>query len=119
MRGGERPLRIAVDCMGGDHAPREIVAGALSAARAHDLHLVLVGVPEEIAPLLPPEAAQDPAIEIVPSSRAIPEGAPPLASLRAMPHASMAVTMRQVREGRADADHNFALVAGSRLSDAK
>lgn len=137
MRGGERPLRIAVDCMGGDHAPREIVAGALSAARAHDLHLVLVGVPEEIAPLLPPEAAHNPAaaalpaprsrvssvpesearplsgpasrIEIVPSDRAIPEGAPPLASLRAMPNASMAVTMRQVREGRADA----AVSAGS------
>ncbi len=108
--GGAAPLRIAVDCMGGDHAPQEIVAGALGAARAFDLRLLLVGVPAEIAPLLPPEAARAPsAVEIVPSDRAVPEGAPPLATLRAMPDASMAVTMRQVREGRADA----AVSAGS------
>ncbi len=104
----EAPIRIAMDCMGGDYAPREIVAGALGAARAFDLSLVLVGVPDEITPLLP-EAGPTPRLEIVPSDRAIPEGAPPLATLRATPNASMAVAMRQVREGRADA----AVSAGS------
>ncbi len=100
-------LRIAVDCMGGDQAPREIVAGALLAARALDLHLLLVGVPGEVTPLLPPGGS--PGVEVVPSGPAIPEGAPPLASLRATPDASMTITMRQVREGRADA----AVSAGS------
>lgn len=110
VTGGRSPLRIAVDCMGGDHAPREIVAGALGAARAFDVRLSLVGVPSQISPLLPHEARHSPsAVEIVPSDRAVPEGAPPLATLRAMPNASMAVTMRLVGDGRADA----AVSAGS------
>jgi len=104
----EARIRIAVDCMGGDYAPREIVAGALSAARAFNLSLVLVGVAPEITPLLP-ESGPAPRLDIVPSDGAIPEGAPPLATLRAMPNASMAVTMRMVREDRADA----AVSAGS------
>jgi phosphate acyltransferase len=105
--GAARTLRIAVDCMGGDRAPDETVAGALLAARAFDLHVLLVGIPEALRPLLPPgtvEAPEGPrTIEIVPSGPAVPEGAPPLASLRSLPNASMTIAMRQIREGRADA----------------
>src|SRR4030042_338750 len=36
-------MKIAVDAMGGDHAPREIVRGAVESARANDLPLILVG----------------------------------------------------------------------------
>ena len=36
-------MRIAVDAMGGDHAPRSIIDGALAAARHLDLGLVLTG----------------------------------------------------------------------------
>jgi phosphate acyltransferase len=100
-------LRIAIDCMGGDRAPDEIVAGALAAAKALDLHVLLVGIPESVRPLLPAGAGEAPdgarTVEIVPSGPAVPEGAPPLASLRALPNASMTIAMRQVREGRADA----------------
>lgn len=39
-------LRIAVDAMGGDHAPEAVIAGALAAARHLDLGLVFVG-PED------------------------------------------------------------------------
>ncbi len=105
----DAPIRVAVDCMGGDNAPEEIVAGALDAARTVGLKLLLVGVPEDLTPHLPPGAAHGAAVEVVPSDRAVPEGAPPLATLRAMPNASMAVTMRQVHQGRADA----AVSAGS------
>lgn len=108
-----QPIRVAVDCMGGDHAPQEIVAGALAAARDAALRILLVGVPEAVRPFLPPgvTAPSDGAdpIELVPSDHAVPEGAPPLVTLRAMPNASMAVTMRLVHEGRADA----AVSAGS------
>jgi len=103
------PIRIAVDCMGGDHAPEEIVAGAIEAGRAGGLDILLVGVPETVAPQLPPDVAEtlgrpsSPAVTLVPSDRAVPEGAPPLQTLRAMPNASMSVTMRLVHEGRADA----------------
>ena len=108
-------IRVALDCMGGDRAPAEIVAGATEAARAHGLEVLLVGVPDEVAPLIPRDLAEPsgrrdgPAVHLVPSGRAVPEGAPPLQTLRAMPDASMAVTMRLVRAGRADA----AVSAGS------
>ncbi len=105
----DTPIRIAVDCMGGDHAPREIVAGALDAMRAFGIRPLLVGVPEEVAPHIPRGGAEPADVEIVPSDRAVPEGAPPLQSLRAMPNASTTITMRQVGEGRADA----AISAGS------
>ena len=36
-------MRIAVDGMGGDNAPREIVAGAILAAREYDCRIMLVG----------------------------------------------------------------------------
>src|SRR4030042_1320346 len=36
-------MKSAVDAMGGDHAPREIVRGAVESARANDLSLILVG----------------------------------------------------------------------------
>jgi glycerol-3-phosphate acyltransferase PlsX len=36
-------IRIALDAMGGDHAPREVVKGAAKALREHELELVLVG----------------------------------------------------------------------------
>jgi len=42
-------IRIAVDAMGGDHAPSAIVDGALAAARHLDLQIFLVGVPTAIA----------------------------------------------------------------------
>ncbi|HET7265835.1 MAG TPA: hypothetical protein VFL28_14315 [bacterium] len=102
-----RALRISVDCMGGDRAPAETVAGAVRAARAFDLHVLLVGVPEAVRALLPPGTVEAPhgrnTVEIVESGPAVPEGAPPLASLRSLPNASMTITMRQVKDGRADA----------------
>ena len=51
------PPLIAVDAMGGDHAPREIVAGAVRAVREHGLRLALVGRSSELAPLVAAEQA--------------------------------------------------------------
>ena len=41
-------IHIAVDAMGGDHAPSAIVDGAVAAARHLDVHLSLVGAPAAI-----------------------------------------------------------------------
>jgi glycerol-3-phosphate acyltransferase PlsX len=103
MAGLNRPIRVAVDCMGGDHAPGETVAGALEAAEAQHIHVRLVGVRETLEPLVPPDVLRSKRAEIVHSDPSIPEGAPPLQALRAAPNASMAVTMRQVAHGQADA----------------
>ena len=44
---------VALDAMGGDRAPSEIVAGALDAVEQLDVRVVLVGRADEIEPLLP------------------------------------------------------------------
>ena len=44
---------IALDAMGGDHAPREIVMGALQAVQELQLSVILVGIEDQIRPLLP------------------------------------------------------------------
>jgi glycerol-3-phosphate acyltransferase PlsX len=47
-------MRIALDAMGGDHAPGPIVAGAVQAVEAEpELHVVLVGDQAQVEPLLP------------------------------------------------------------------
>ncbi|HYM82543.1 MAG TPA: hypothetical protein VEY67_00120, partial [Candidatus Dormibacteraeota bacterium] len=41
-KGGSQPVRIAVDAMGGDHGPTEVVPGALAYAREHPEDTVLL-----------------------------------------------------------------------------
>jgi phosphate acyltransferase len=88
---------IAVDAMGGDHAPAEIVAGAVLAAGQLSTHIVLTGRPGQLRPLLARHGA--PAnVHIVPAeeSVAMDEGA--LASWR-RPRSSIAVACQLVRRG--------------------
>src|SRR5207247_6072446 len=60
-------LRIAVDGMGGDNAPAEIVAGASEAAREYGLELLLVGLPAAVQPLL----ESHPQLRFVPATQVI------------------------------------------------
>jgi len=59
-------MRIAVDALGGDHAPGEIVTGAIAAVRERGLELSLVG-PENKLRVLLRQAGMSAAIEIVPA----------------------------------------------------
>jgi phosphate acyltransferase len=95
-------VRIAVDALGGDNAPREVIAGALSAAEGlpHD-ELVLVGKPEAIEPEVGPDPPAN--ISLRPSGRAVGMDQEPSATLRAHPDASVAVAAGMVRDGEADA----------------
>jgi len=92
---------IAVDAMGGDHAPDEIVAGAVAAARELGTPIALTGRPGQLRPLL---ARLGPAanvyIEAAEESIAMDEGA--LASWR-RPRSSIAVACQLVRRGLAGA----------------
>jgi phosphate acyltransferase len=87
--------------MGGDYAPAEIVAGAVSAARSAGIPVLLTGRPGQLRPLLARYGALAD-IPIVPAedSIAMDEGA--LASLR-RPRSSIAVACQLVRRGQADA----------------
>jgi glycerol-3-phosphate acyltransferase PlsX len=92
---------IAVDAMGGDHAPDEIVAGAIAASRELGTRIALTGRPGQLRPLL---ARLGPAanvyIEAAEDSIAMDEGA--LASWR-RPRSSIAVACQLVRRGLAGA----------------
>jgi glycerol-3-phosphate acyltransferase PlsX len=92
---------VAVDAMGGDHAPAEIVAGAVAAARDHGVNLVLAGRPGQLRPLLADHHATG-EIRIVPAedSPGMDEGG--LAGWR-RPRSSIAVPCQLVRRGLASA----------------
>jgi phosphate acyltransferase len=95
-------VRIAVDALGGDNAPREIVAGTIAAAgRLPQDEFVLVGKPEAIKR----ELGEDPPtnVSLISSGDAVGMDEEPSATLRANPEASVAVAARMVRGGEADA----------------
>jgi glycerol-3-phosphate acyltransferase PlsX len=108
---------IAVDAMGGDHAPGAIVAGALAAQREHGVRVLLTGPAPRLRQVLGGIGAID-EIQVVPAedNLAMDEGA--LASLR-RPRSSVAVACQLVRRGEAaavvSAGSTGGIVATSRL----
>jgi phosphate acyltransferase len=93
------PITIAVDAMGGDRAPDEIVAGAIEAADDLGVRVLLVGLEEAITPLLP---ARTSGVELVPTTEVVAMHDPP-ASVRTKKDSSIVITAELVRDGKADA----------------
>jgi phosphate acyltransferase len=110
--------RIAVDAMGGDHAPGEVVAGALRAREELDVDIVLVGDPEAIQASLRHYGHSSP-IDIVPADSSIEMNEEPLSALRRKPGASINVAMNLVKDKQAQAvvsaGHSGAVMAGALL----
>ena len=99
--GDRSPELIAVDAMGGDHAPAEIVAGAVLAARDSGLRVLLTGRPGQLRPLLARHGALGD-IRIVPAEDTVAMSEGALASWR-RPRSSIAVACQLVRRGQAAA----------------
>lgn len=98
--------RIAIDAMGGDNAPGEIVAGAILAHRAGGVELTLVGDEARIRPLLGDAAGT---IEVVHVAGEIAMDAPAAQAVRSSRGTSLGHVVEMVRDGAADA----ALSAGN------
>ncbi len=94
--------RIAVDAMGGDFGPSVIVPGALAAARANGLSLLLVGDPAQIEAELAKHPTKNLSIEVVPASQVVSMEDKPSEILRRKKDSSIHVACRLVKEGRAD-----------------
>lgn len=95
-------VRVAVDAMGGDHAPEEIVRGALEWAAGHpDVDILLVGDEPRLRPFIDAPLAAH--VEIVQASETVGMEEQAAAAVRRKRDASINVCMRLVREGRADA----------------
>lgn len=93
---------LAVDAMGGDYAPGEIIAGAIQGARDYDIELSLVGEPAAIRTELSKYQTGDLALSIVPATDVIRMDEDPIHSVRTRSEASINVACRQLLEGRAD-----------------
>lgn len=96
-----RRPRIAVDAMGGDHAPAEIVAGTLIAAAQDFADLTLAGDEVAIKPLLRGKNADR--ISIVHAPTSIPMDMHASQALRMSDKTSLGVAVEMVKDGRADA----------------
>ena len=93
---------IAVDAMGGDHAPCEIVHGAVLAAREVSVNVQLVGNEVLIKKELDKYDIKGLPIEIIPADEVIDMGEPqPASAVRKKPNASIVVAMNLVAQDRA------------------
>jgi len=91
-------MRIAVDAMGGDHAPVEIVKGAAQAAVEYGIDISLVGIPASVQPLLDIH----PRLQVVPCTQVVAMDEHPAQAVRNKPDSSIAVCARLCKDGRAD-----------------
>ena len=98
-------MRIAIDAMGGDNAPEEIVSGALESIEllSEDDELILVGPTEVIEPLLPSLKSREGALSLVNAPDVIGMDETPVESLRKKPKSSISVMTKMAKLGRADA----------------
>ncbi len=117
----ERP-RIAIDAMGGDFAPSNVVAGVVEAVRFHGHQLVpiLVGDEAELRDEIERNEAADLGIEILHAGQRVEMAEKAADSFRKKPDSSLAVATRAVRDGKAagvfSAGNTGAMVAASLLN---
>ncbi len=113
-------IRLAVDAMGGDHAPQEIVHGAVAALRERaDLKISLVGRREQIEKILDGVARPGERLEIIHASEVIRSSDNPGLSIRRKKESSLVTALQLLRMGQADAvlsaGNTGAIMAGALL----
>lgn len=93
-------MRIAIDAMGGDHAPEKLIEGVKKGLVAfHDVTFVIAGDEAKIKPLL----KSSDRIEIIHTTEKITSEDEPVRAVRRKKNASMVLAANEVKEGRADA----------------
>jgi len=114
-------MRIAIDAMGGDHAPDEIIAGALEAREVlgSEDELVLIGDEQIIETHLHKLGADPEAFRIFHASEVIGMDESPIEALRRKPKSSIAIMARAASHRQVDAvlsaGNTGACVAGCQL----
>ena len=95
---------VALDCMGGDNAPGEIVKGAVLAANENkNINIKLVGRKEDIEKELTKYDYDSNLLEIINATEVIETGEPPVAAIRSKKDSSLVKCMYMVKNGEADA----------------
>ncbi len=97
-------IRVAVDAMGGDNAPGEMVAGALRAAgERSDIQVILTGPEDLIRKEIEARGGAPANVRIVDAPEVIETGEPPVNAIRRKKNSSLVVGMKLVKDGEADA----------------
>ncbi|WP_425757368.1 phosphate acyltransferase PlsX [Ihubacter sp. rT4E-8] len=109
-------MKILIDGMGGDHAPKEIVAGAVAATREIDDTIIIIGKEDEIVRCLKEQRYAGDQIEIVHATDVITNHEAPVKAVRTKKDSSIVKGLNMVKNGEADvflsAGSTGALLAG-------
>ncbi|MCQ2546718.1 MAG: phosphate acyltransferase PlsX [Clostridia bacterium] len=112
-------MKIILDGMGGDHAPQEIVKGAVEAAAEISDEIIIVGEPEAIKHELKKNKYKGQQISVVPAHDVITMHDSPVRAIRRKTDSSMVVGLNMLKDGEGDmfvsAGNTGALVVGARL----
>lgn len=95
-------MLIAVDAAGGEHAPYEVVKGAVKAAQDHELDIALVGR-RGVLHVLASRYAKKHGFTIIEASQVIEPNESPIEAIRSKPDSSIVVGINLVRDGAAAA----------------
>lgn len=103
LTNGECMIKIAVDVMGGDYAPHEIIKGSIDGAKKYNAAVILVGNNEVIQKELNKHDISGLSIEIVHTDEFLIEGESPAFAIRNKSNSSIMLCVKLVRDGKADA----------------
>ena len=106
-------FRVAIDVMGGDHAPEVPVKGAILAARNIGAKVFVVGDPDQVAPELEKYETSDLDLTLIPSDGYIKDAEAPATALRQKPKSSILVATELVKRDMADAVVSMGSTGGS------
>lgn len=115
-------MKIGLDIMGGDYAPKAIVLGAIAAHQSLNAgeHLVLIGDTEQIKPILSEEGFNPDHFEYVHTDEVIGMGEHPTKAIVQKPNSSIAVGFNLLKEGKIDsfasAGNSGAMLVGAVFS---
>lgn len=96
-------IKIAIDAMGGDFAPCEIVKGAVSGAKEHNIGIIFVGKEDIIKNELNQDDISKLDIKIMHTDEYLVEDESPSLALRNKSNSSIMLCVKLVKEGKADA----------------
>jgi len=112
-------IKIAVDGMGSDNAPYSEIEGSIEAAKAYDVHVIIVGKEEILDPILKKAGGKGLPIEIQNASQVIAMDESPTLALRKKKDSSIRVAAKLVREktasGVVSAGNTGAVMATSKM----
>lgn len=99
----QNDIKIAVDAMGGDNAPAEIIKGAIDSVNEMDAHVILVGQKNVIEAELAKYSYNKNNIDIVEAKEVITTEESPTKAIRSKKDSSMVVGLNLVKQNQADA----------------